>query len=362
MTEVRSKRAATAWILTHSRTGDRQQMEHLVSLLGWPSVTKKLAFHQPNLPVLANLLLDHAHSDRLEPPWPDFVLCAEARPSVVARAIKRSAKGKVKLICLGRPAGSPDGFDLVVTTAQYRLPKRPNVLEITLPLVADPAPAARAAAADDTGGTPLAHPVTAVLVGGTSLPEALDEKAAGALADALLDQVRKAGGTLLVTTSPRTGSAAARALAERIPPPHTVWEWRADAAADNPYRRFLALADRVIVTSDSVSMLADALATKKPVSAYRLPRKWRLRDRLADWLIDRTWRRPHCPFWLKPAKWLFDQGLIEARADRAFLIDRLVAEGRLAWFGEAAIVPNPHRDGEDIEAVIARITALMPYD
>jgi uncharacterized protein len=362
LTEVRSKRAGTVWILTHSRTGDRQQMEHLVSLLGWPGVTKKLAFHPPNLPVLANLLLDHAHSDRLEPPWPDVVLCAEARPSVVARAIKRSARGKVKLVCLGRPAGSPDGFDLVVTTAQYRLPKQPNVMEIALPLVADPAPAVRAAVADDIAGTPLVHPITAVLVGGTSLPEALDEKSAGALAHALLDQVRKVGGTLLVTTSPRTGAAAARALAERIPPPHIVWEWRADAAASNPYRRFLALADRIIVTSDSVSMLADALVTKKTVSVYRLPRKWRLRDRLSDWLIDRTWARPHCPFWLTPAKWLFDQGLIEARADRTFLIDRLVAEERLAWFGEAAIEPKPHRDGEDIEAVVARIAALMPAD
>ena len=40
-----------------------------------------------------------------------------------------------------------------------------------------------------------------------------------------------------------------------------VW----DRSGDNPYRGVLALADRLIVTSDSVSMISEALATPHPV-------------------------------------------------------------------------------------------------
>jgi mitochondrial fission protein ELM1 len=37
---------------------------------------------------------------------------------------------------------------------------------------------------------------------------------------------------------------------------------------ENPYAGFLAYADRVVVTPDSVNMLSEACATGKPVSSY----------------------------------------------------------------------------------------------
>ena len=39
-----------------------------------------------------------------------------------------------RLVQIGRPRADLDGFDLVVTTPQYRLPERPNVLHLALPL------------------------------------------------------------------------------------------------------------------------------------------------------------------------------------------------------------------------------------
>ncbi len=356
-------RAGTIWILTHRRIGDRRQMERLASLLGRPCVVKMLVFRPPNVPFLANLLLDRARSDSLEPPWPDLALCAEARPSVVARTIGRRSRGKTKLICLGRPAGTPDGFDLVLTTAQYRLPKRPNVMELPLPLVDGASPQETAGSSGHRADEPqLVHPVTAVLVGGTTPPDILDNKAAAALAQALRAHAQKSGGTLLVVTGPRTGGAAGRVLAETIPAPHIVWEWRADAGEENPYRRFLALADEIIVTSDSVSMVADAVMARKPVSVYRLPRKLGFKHRLSEWLFARAWAGPRCPLWLRPVKWLFDVGLIEARADRTLLFDRLAREGRIAWFGEATNAPKSGPDVEDMGPIVARITALMSSD
>lgn len=345
--------APTVWILTHSRLGDRQQMEELAAALGWPSLVKQLVFRPPNVPFLAELLLDRGRSDPLGEPWPDVILCAEARTSAVARGLKRRSGGRAKVICLGRPAGDPAEFDLVLTTAQYRLPKAPNVIELALPLVASSAP--QPGEASDRAD--LARPVTAVLVGGAAAPERLDGVAAAALARDLLAHKQKTGGTLLVVTSPRTGEAAGSALAHAIPAPHIVHLWGKNE--DNPYRRFLALADEIVVTSDSVSMVADALATRKDVSVYRLPRPSTLKDTISEWVFARVWGETPCPPWLRPAKWLFDVGLVEARADRPRLFARLVAEGRLGWFGEARPQTRYVATAAELDAVVARIRSLL---
>lgn len=348
-------RARTVWILTHRRMGDRQQMQKLADALGWPGTVKHLVFHPPNVPFLARALLDRARSDPLAEPWPDLVLCAEARTSVIARAIKRKSGGRVKVVCLGRPAGSPAEFDLVLTTAQYRLPKALNVIELALPLVADAAPEAESE--DASGIADLVRPVTAVLIGGTALPERLDAEVAATLARDLLADAQKSGGTLVVVTSPRTSAEAGEALARVIPAPHIVHLWRKEG--DNPYRRFLALADAIVVTGDSVSMVADALATRKDVSVYRLPRRWTFTHGVIERLFERVSAGPHCPWWLRPVKFLFDKGLIEARADRPRLFDRLVAEGRVGWFGEARSATRYVASGAELEAILPRIRALL---
>jgi hypothetical protein len=205
----------------------------------------------------------------------------------------------------------------------------------------------------------LARPVIAVLVGGTSLPEILNDRAAKTLARSLADHIRGSGGTPLVTTSPRTSRKASFALAQSIPAPHIVHQWR-EGEVDS-YRRSLELADEIVVTSDSVSMVADALATGKPVSIYRLPQTWKLKHRAIEWLFKQASAEPHCPLWLKPVRWLFDCGLIEARADRMLLFTRLAQEGCLGWFGESRVGSRHLSQDEETKAAIARVVGLWPH-
>ena len=47
-----------------------------------------------------------------------------------------------------------------------------------------------------------------------------------------------------------------------------VFVW--DQVGDNPYLAILALADRLIVSSDSVSMISEALAAGPPVEVFDL--------------------------------------------------------------------------------------------
>ena len=135
--------------------------------------------------------------------------------------------------------------------------------------------------------------------------------------------------------------------------------WR--RGGDNPYRRFLADADEIVVTSDSVSMVADALGTGKPVSVYRLGQRHSLWHRIVEALYERAWIKPVFSPWMRPVKWLFDKGIIELRADRQLLFDRLVSEGRLRWFGDngGAFGSLPTLTTE-IDTAVARVRQLFP--
>ena len=80
----------------------------------------------------------------------------------------------------------------------------------------------------------------------------------------------------LVTPSRRTSAATRRMLADEIARGNLGWMW--DGAGDNPYLGILALADRMIVTGESISMVSEALATGRPVHVLPLEGQGRRHD------------------------------------------------------------------------------------
>ena len=72
---------------------------------------------------------------------------------------------------------------------------------------------------------------------------------------------------MLVTTSARTLEQTTDALFSGIESPSLLYKWKKDDP-DNPFFAFLGLADHVIVTADSVSMMTEACATGRPVYLY----------------------------------------------------------------------------------------------
>jgi mitochondrial fission protein ELM1 len=122
----------SVWTLTTEKAGDRAQIMTLATALGWPVEEKRLAFNplykKNNLLLGASLKsLDRKGSDRLISPWPDLVIASGRRSVPVARWIRRQAGGRTRLVHIGRPWAPLRLFDLVISTAQYRLPARANV-------------------------------------------------------------------------------------------------------------------------------------------------------------------------------------------------------------------------------------------
>jgi mitochondrial fission protein ELM1 len=214
------------------------------------------------------------------------VIAAGRRSTPVARWIRRQSRGRTRLVHLGRPWAPLACFDLVVTTPQYGLPARRNVLHNLLPLTrVDPARLAAARARWAPRLAALRRPLVALLAGGDSPPYVLDPPTAARIGREATETARGLGGTLVLTCGPRVRPESAEALIAAAAGAGHAHRFRPDDP-DNPYLGYLALADRFIVTGDSASMLAEAWTTGKPVTIVALPEqprwKWRTMRRLQN--------------------------------------------------------------------------------
>jgi mitochondrial fission protein ELM1 len=261
------------WVLRSAHSGDNTQLMALARGLGYPFTVKTFAYRPaewlPRMTLGATLLgIDKARSDQLDPPYPDLVLCAGRATEAVARWIKAKLNRRVKLVYIGPPWSNPNVFDLVIASPQYRMADHPHVLNTALPLhEVEPAKLAAAAAAWAPRLAQLPKPLTAVLVGGGSGPYGFSVKAGERLGRDASTHATARGGSLLVTTSARTPPATADALIAALTVPAQVYRWQPDAG-DNPIISYLALAEDIVVTADSISMIAEACATGKPVFLF----------------------------------------------------------------------------------------------
>ncbi|MGD8977877.1 MAG: mitochondrial fission ELM1 family protein [Gammaproteobacteria bacterium] len=275
------------WVLLGKGKGGNVQMLNLAEALGWPFETRQLHHNAlnriPNLFLGASVLsVDRARSDPLEPPWPDLVIAASRRSAPVARWIRRQSRGRTRLVHLFHVQAPLDRFDLIITLPQYRLPRRANVLHLTSAL--NRLPQERLAADADRWREDfesLPGPRIGLIVGGTSSSYVMDAATAARLGREASAVARETGGSLLISTTPRTPPDAADALFAAVDAPAFRYRWQPEDA-DNPYFAILAVADRFIVTVDSASVPVEACATRKPVAMFAWPRRRTpgLRDRL----------------------------------------------------------------------------------
>jgi mitochondrial fission protein ELM1 len=365
--------APTVWLLLGHRIGDNAQVLALGDALGWSSELKQLRHNWlhwlPNFLLGATTItMDRHRSSPLVPPWPDFVVECGKRSAPVARWIKERSNGRTRLVALGRPWAPLPPFDLVVTTAQFRWHlDRPNLLHNIAPLHGATAQRLRDAA---TGWAPrLAHlprPWFALLVGGNSAPYRLDVETARRLGREASAKAA-AGGSLLVTTSARTPPQAGEALFAAVTCPAYLYGWERNAG-DNPYLAYLALADSLIVTCDSASMIAEACATGKAVALVDLPRRDNLPAKLVN-LVERYLQRqesqlsyrgtPRQQGWLaRLHDRLIEGGLFSPPRELTELHRALAARGLLHRFGEAP-PPAPADRLDDVERAIVRVSGLI---
>lgn len=337
---------AKLWTLLGRKAGDNAQVLALADALGWPREDKHISAHSweivPHLLFGATLRgIDRRASSGIAPPWPDLVISAGRRNEPVARWIKAQAGGRVRLVHVGRPWARPETYDLVVSTPQYFLEDANNVIVNPLPLhriTRHEVDAATARLAPRLAHFP--RPFVTVLIGGDSGPVVFTPDKGRCLAEGVNRLVAQTGGAALVSGSPRTPRAAAEAFRAALDVPAMCYWWHnRDGAAENPYHGFLGLADRLVVTGESMSMLAEAGSLGRPLYLFDPG------DAPGTW-----WRHRH-NFRHKPLSHALAMRLAprRLRRDISRIQAALVAEGRARWLDEA---PRLIAGGEDWVAAV----------
>ncbi|HAA91457.1 MAG TPA: hypothetical protein DCE33_03365 [Rhodospirillaceae bacterium] len=201
-------------------------------------------------------------SDALNPPWPDIVISCGRHAVGPALAVKSKSLGRTFVIHVQHPHVRLANYDLIAAPNHDRL-AGPNVISFTGSMHRI-TPEKLAHAADEFRALiePLPRPRIAVLIGGSNRSYRLTEDIARRLGEDLAVLAEKTGAGLMVTASRRTGSANEAVLRDALDHTQSVF-W--DNKGSNPYFGFLAAADAIIVTCDSVNMITEAAATGKPV-------------------------------------------------------------------------------------------------
>jgi hypothetical protein len=253
----------SVWVLADPRAGTAAQALGIAERLPVPYRTLALAWSRwARLPFPFATLRGLAPASRNDvlPPWPRLVISAGRRSAPVSLWLQ--ARGVRVVHCMRAPCSGR--FALNVLGQHDQPDSSPGTFAI-LGAAHRVSPARLAAArAEFAGLAALPGPRVALLLGGPVRGEGLDPAAAAALG------VRIAGfaGSVMATASRRTGAPATEALAQALSAvPHRLHRWGGpgDNQGPNPMLGFMAWADAIVVSGDSVSMLSEALVTPAPV-------------------------------------------------------------------------------------------------
>ena len=190
---------------------------------------------------------------------------------MVALWIKEQSRGQTKIVIVGRPRRWLSRFNLIIAAAHHHVPHLPNVMRLGLPLIkADAVGIADARARwSRRDCAKLPRPLFALFVGGPTKPHVFDREVALDLMARASRCAAEAGGSLWVTTSPRTSARRRRCNRRGAAEERSTVSLARRTSPDNPYLGLLACADRFIVTGDSVSMQVEVARLGKPLAIYR---------------------------------------------------------------------------------------------
>jgi len=201
----------------------------------------------------------------LTPPWPDMAIgCGRRSAPAIAclRALSRTQGNPVYAVQLLKPPMPVSRFDLVIAPEHDRLEGENVISSVgSLSRVTDARLTEAKRQFPPSAGEEQGR-VIAVLIGGSSRRHKLTRETVDRLIEGLKSLNSRGDCRFLVTTSRRTGPEMEAYIRQGLTGmAATLW----DGQGANPYYAFLARADAIVVTSDSVNMISEAAATGKPV-------------------------------------------------------------------------------------------------
>jgi uncharacterized protein len=260
----------TAWILSDGKQGHLSPMLGVVEFLEVAYEIK----HVPPVRGIDRLMSPfaglfgprqpRAGAAPLDPPYPDLCIASGRRTVSYLRSVK-AASPDTFCVYFMDPRSARAGADLVVSQQHDGLSGASVVQVRTAPHRFSAARLERARQTARAELTALPRPRVAVLVGGNSRHHHFTRSDTERLTAAIGDLARTGAG-LMVTLSRRTPRPLAQAI-EALAGCGNTYLW--DGSGENPMAEYLALADDVVVTGDSISMMGEAAATGRPIHIFQ---------------------------------------------------------------------------------------------
>lgn len=262
-------RPAPVWLITNGAAASDAQARGVAMALGAPFALHHVSPRAPWRwlapwgPVAPG---EVGEGGRFAPPWPRLLVTVSRQAAPYAGAIRRASDGATFTAALQHPRSGSGVFDFIWTPAHDRV-RDPQIFQtLTSPHLLTREALAEAGAAARADIENLPAPRVLLLIGGPNGTYRFGR----AELERLLELASRAigAGTALVSTSRRTP-------ADLLP---TIRDWAVERAArlyegegPNPFLGWMALADHIIVTADSVNMTGEATFTGKPVHVFHPP-------------------------------------------------------------------------------------------
>ncbi|WP_244574576.1 mitochondrial fission ELM1 family protein [Cohaesibacter sp. ES.047] len=261
-------RDRTIWVLSDGKAGDENQCLGVAERLGGTIDVRLVAPGRPWVwampwgPIPPQDRPDKEGSP-LSPPFPDVAIASGRRTVAYLRKLKEISP-ETTTVFLKDPRTKSLNADLIWVPIHDKH-RGSNVLAtLTAPHRLSPARLNEARTGGPSELHRLAAPRVALVLGGDTAKSAFGTRAAHRLADHLVRHL-PANMSIMVTPSRRTPAHLMKAVKQALlPRPHWIW----DGSGTNPYATMLALADAIIVTADSHSMLSDVMATNAPIYIF----------------------------------------------------------------------------------------------
>lgn len=263
-------KGARGWLITDGKVGMTVQCRGVADALGLDCVAKVVAptglhrLFSPWLRPVRRERLGEAAS-LLAPPWPEVAIATGRLSIPYIRALSRLAGRATFTVVLQDPKTGARTADLIWVPEHDRLRAANVITTLTAPHSYSYDRLAELRRTVPSEIFVLPSPRATVVLGGPSgaytFTAADQRRLAGALAS-----LAALGASFLITPSRRTPPALLQAVDEATRSrPRILWHGQ----GDNPYPMFLAHADMLIVTADSVNMTGEACATGHPVYVFQ---------------------------------------------------------------------------------------------
>ena len=276
------------WVISEALAGLRAQALGLAEAAGLTPEIRDLTPPAPWKWIAAKLWPNPLAAVALSitAPLPALAIGAGGMAAAVLAAMRRTSTGVVQV---QNPRMDIRRFDLIIANHHDEL-TGPNVF-VTRTALHRVTPERLTAEANLWRDRLANHPrpLVAVLLGGSNGRYQLDRDAGARLATDLATMAQRDKVGIVVTPSRRTDPAVTDIIRTALAPTGG-WVW--DFTGENPYFGMLALADLIIVTQDSVSMISEAAATTAPVMVAPLPGHWKRQSMFLKPLLDEDRIRP----------------------------------------------------------------------